>query len=261
MKRTWKLTDVEFFALWDELNEGVVPAPFFFSTDTESGIAFEREVFEARQELRSRHDFDMREVLTAIADPDLRIVISGADSDEPMKPTGLVRILAVRRGDRGYIVTQLPGRTYWHSGGYVITECDPLRLADAAVDALPEYEAGRSGEIVLSTRDSGGEMDYSYGRSSVRDSFADTEPDRARLFLERAAKRTGTIEVVQGRSRFGPRGVTRYRLEWRDLADDGRYVIDDRNPPVAIPVDSRQLVAVTNARVAAVIRAIKDERV
>ncbi|MEU4342430.1 hypothetical protein AB0H00_14360 [Nocardia sp. NPDC023852] len=38
------------------------------------------------------------------------------------------------------------------------------------------------------------------------------------------------IGIEQGRLRFGPRGITRRALAWRDLADDGRYVITRGTP-------------------------------
>jgi EspG family len=141
-------------------------------------------------------------------------------------------------------------------------------LADTVAAAMPEAKPGRQSDLVLP----GGEapvlpgqraaegVDYSFGESAVTDSFDDAVTDRAQRFLDTAPECTGTIEIVQGRSIFGPRGMTRHRLEWRDLADDGRYVIDDQHPPVATAVDTTKLVAMINTRIAAIVRAIKDER-
>jgi hypothetical protein len=199
-------------------------------------------------------------VLDVLAFPDLRIVAEGYDGQDPWKPEVPVRLHGVRRGDHGYVFSELSGETYWHSGGFTVTECDPVDLAGVIVRALPDVGPGRSADVALSTRVERNDLDYSYGGSAVRDSFDDSVSDRSATFLALPASCVGTIDVIQGRSRFGPRGITRHRLEWRDVEEDGRYAIDDGNPPIAMATDAKRLTAMTNTRVAEVVRAIKDER-
>lgn len=260
MNRTWKFTDLEFYALWFDAEGVGLPWPFYFTTDIADGDKFHAVKHDAllrvRQSLRGSFD----EALEAIVHPDLLIATNGWDARTPRQPDTLVRLLAVRRGDRGYLVTQLPGETYCHAGGFTVAECDAVALAAAVVEALPKTDPGRLAEITLHASDRDDELDYSFGRSAVHDSFADSIAERAELFLTAPTHSRGTIDVVQGRSRFGPRGVIKYRLDWRDLADDGRYAIDDRNPPVAVPVDGKRLISMINVKVAAIVRAIKDER-
>ncbi|MFE9321093.1 hypothetical protein ACIHDR_14735 [Nocardia sp. NPDC052278] len=47
-------------------------------------------------------------------------------------------------------------------------------------------------------------------------------------------------------------------LEWRDLVDDGRYLMDD-NGTVAVPVDRDRLRAMVDTDIGMVIGAIEDE--
>jgi hypothetical protein len=261
MNRTWKFTEVEFYVLWDELKEGILPAPFWFTTDIDSAIEFDMLKTRAMDQLRLTLDRRaFREVLDAMLNPDLRIVLNGWDERPKSPPDRVVRMLAVRRGENGYVITARPGRTFLQSGGYEVIECSAVQLAETLVAAMPEVEAGRLSDIVLPARTQTEEMDYSFGASAVHDSFDDSVNERAQRFLQSETLRVGTIEIIQGHSIYGPRGVTQHLLEWRELVDDGRYVIDDQHPPTAFPADHKRLITMINARIAAVVRAIKDER-
>ncbi|MFE9326905.1 ESX secretion-associated protein EspG [Nocardia sp. NPDC052278] len=261
MNRTWKFTDLEFIVQWEALKQDYLPEPFVYTCRTWVNEDYVREQQDALARLRHSGDRSFDEVLDVLAFPDLRIVAEGYDPAEPWQPDVPVRLHGVRRGDRGYVFSELSGETYWHSGGFTITECDAVDLAGAIVRALPEVEPGRRATVVLSTQDEGDGLDYSLGRSVVHDSFEDTIADRSAEFLALPTSCSGTIDVIQGWSRFGPRGITRHRLQWRDIRDDGRYAIDDQNPPVARAIDAKNLTAMINTRVAEVVRAIKDERV
>ncbi|MEV0293221.1 ESX secretion-associated protein EspG [Nocardia sp. NPDC050710] len=261
MNQTWEFTDLEFVVLWEGLKLGGLPFPFYFTTDIDDIDVYESRKIAAKEALRARLGWSFDEVLTALAEPDLKVVVNGRDGRIPRKPEGLIRLLAVRRGNSGYLLSSLPGKTYWSSGGFTVTECDPLRLADVVVAALPERESGRRSETVLPSTEGSEDLDYDYGQSTVHDSFADSYAERADSFLKAPATSLGTIDIVQGRSVFGPRGITQHRIGWRDLEEDGRYLIDDQNPPVASGIDRKRLIAAINTRVVAVVRAIKDERV
>ncbi|MEU1980942.1 ESX secretion-associated protein EspG [Nocardia sp. NPDC019395] len=259
MSRTWCLTDVEFVALWEELREGLVPRPFEFTSRTSRNDEYLQEKAEARQRARDRHGRSIDEVLELVARPDIRIVAHGWDRRNPDDPTTRVRLLAARRGDRGYLLTQLPGETIWHSGGYTIVEVSARGLADAVVKALPECATGRLGELVFASRD-GSRLDYSYQQSIVGDPVDDPDRERARRFSAATVAGVGRIRLSQGYSRFGPRGIASHELHWRDLVDDGRYAITTENPPVAVGVGTTALTALLNDRIAAIVRSIKDER-
>ncbi|WP_063046510.1 ESX secretion-associated protein EspG [Nocardia pseudovaccinii] len=261
MNPTWKFTDLEFYALWfAELGEAL-PWPFYFTTDVPTEEQFEALKSEALERVRRTLGGSFDDAMAAIVDPDVWIAVNGWDGREPRKPQTLLRVLAVRRATRGYLVTQLPGETFWHAGGFTVTECDAVALGAAVVEVLPEIDAGKLSDIVLASPDRDDDMDYSFGRSAVHDSFDDSVAERAERFLETPTPSIGSIDIVQGRSRFGPRGVTRHRLVWHDLDEDGRYAIDEQSPPVAVAADKKRLTAMVNTRIAAIVRAIKDERV
>lgn len=261
MTPTSTFTDLEFFALCRAHKQEYVPPPFVFRSEIATSEEFEELAREKLDGLRARWDPQWSTMIEALVHHDIRLIIDAWDEDDADRPEGIVRVLAIRRGDRGYVVCQQPGKTFWHSGDFTVTECAALELASAAVDMMPEVKPGSRREVVLSTDEDDDGLDYSYGRSAVRDSFADSMDVNSEEFLKAPTERIGSISVIQGRSLFGPRGITEHRLRWRDLVDDGRYVIDDRTPPVAVPASARRLTELINTRIAAVVRAIKDERV
>jgi|GEM_PF-1565519 len=282
MKYGWRFTDLEFYALWFALEGEGLPYPFFFHTELRPDDVFQAARKRAREDVRRRHGNELDGALRAIRDPDIRITVVGRSNREsdapavpvPTHPTGSagspspIRLLAVRRDGQGYLVTQLPGKGFWYAGGFTVEMCDAVRLADIAVAALPAERPGRRADLVLPDREDPvpswerprERLDYSFGASAWNDSFVDTISDRARRFLAIEPIESGHIDIVQGRSLYGPRGRTSHRLEWRDHRDDGRYVIDDQRPPVATAADTTKLIGMINTRIAAVVRAIKDER-
>lgn len=259
MTRIWKFTDLEFVVAWETVQADILPAPFVFTSRTEYYDEYQREKREMREQLRGRLDGSFEHVLDVVARPDIRIELHGWGSDFE-DAESQIRLLAVRREGYGYLLKQLPGETAWHSGGYTVTECGPLALAEALVAELPQVDAGKLGDVVLAERTVSADMDFSYGRSFVEDSCDDTVEERAGRFLGAPVTGEGTIEIAQGISRFGPRGVARSRLAWRDLDDDGRYVITGAVPPVAVAAGTKRFIALLNSGVAEVVKAIKDER-
>ncbi|GAA5067149.1 ESX secretion-associated protein EspG [Nocardia callitridis] len=259
MTRTWRLTDLEFVVAWEDSKEGFLPHPFIFTSRIPLWEDYLREQARVRAELASKMDESFTSVLDTLARPDIRLEVTAWDANKPDNPDRCLRVLAVRQGDRAILATQLPGETVRHSGGFTFAEGDALSLADMVADVVPSAEAGSRKQLVLAGTEAE-DTDYSYGQSDVFDSFDSSSPVRSTAFLEEPVTTIGLIRIVQGGSRFGPRGITSHWLVLRDLADDGRYVIDDQNPPVAQSADRNKLVTLINTRIATVVRAIKDER-
>lgn len=259
MTRSWKLTDLEFVVAWETSQADVLPAPFVVTSRTPLYHDYQREKRAIREEQRATFDPAFDRVLEVVARPDIRIEVHGWGADRE-DAGSQIRLLGVRRGADGYLLKQLPGETAWHSGGYVITECAPLELAATITSELPEADPGSRGETVLARRTRERGIDYSYGRSLVHDSFDDTVEQRAEELLRAPTTGAGIVTVAQGFSRFGPRGVTAVRLPWRDLCDDGRYVITPGPPAIAAPADTKRLIGLVNEAVAEVVSAIRDER-
>lgn len=260
MSRTWRLTDLEFVVLWEDSVDDFLPSPFVFTSRTPLWDDYLREKRQTRERLAASGDASLREAVAMLARPDIRIEAGGWDPRNPADPAAVLRVIAARRGPRGVLATQLPGETVRHSGGYTFTECDALALADVVAAALPAAEAGCRAQVVLAELDTHDEMDYTYGRSDIL-APADARPrERTAAFLDAPVTGVGLISVVQGRSKFGPRGMIRRELAWRDLENDGRYAIVDGTPPVALAVAPARLVDLINVEIAAVVQAIKDER-
>ncbi|WP_306360372.1 ESX secretion-associated protein EspG [Nocardia sp. CC227C] len=261
MTRSWTFGDLEFVVLWELFGEDRLPHPFVFTSRTPMYFDYLREKREVAERLRTGADAAIAPVAESMVRPDIRITVDGWAGRDPERADARIRILATRKGDRGYVAIQLPGETYTHSGGFVVAECDPLRLADAIVAALPTAEPGDATEIALLPPEADREgLDYEYGRSPTRFRPEETLPGRSRRFLRTTPSLIGTIDIEQGMSKFGPRGITRHRLEWRDLSDDGRYVIAHAAPWVAVSADHGRLTSMINVRIADVVKVIREER-
>ncbi|MFB8002142.1 ESX secretion-associated protein EspG [Nocardia sp. NPDC056000] len=258
MLRTWSFTDLEFLALYQERGEEVLPEPLMFTSRTEWWSQHLDNMARTRDELRHREP-DWLEAFDVLLLPDVRVEVRGWDGLDPANPTGSIRVLGARRGDFGYLVVQQPGETVSHSAGFSISECDARQLATELLTALPDTAPGRGGELVLAEPADTDEHDYGFGMSPAHESMDGTVIDRAAEFLAAPAVSRGIIEVVQGHSRFGPRGITRHQLRWRDLVEDGRYLITGDFPPVAAPADRRRMITDLDTRIAAVLEAIEDE--
>jgi hypothetical protein len=260
MSREWIFSDVEFFAIWDRVNGRYLPEPFSFASKTRFEGEFHRELAEARSRLAPELGRSFQRVLYGLEQPDIRILSQGYRAD-PENP-GTISMLVVRSGDDGFVVHQTPAvdTRYYHS--YRITECDVEGMSEAIVGGLPSgVAAGRWPDFQLPAivTDADG-MDYSYGRSAVLKRPQLSTGAQAAQFLQATAIGTGTIDVIQGESKFGPRGITRHRLEWRDLEDDGRYVVTDSQPPSVLAVNDQRFTDLIDGRIIEVIQVLNDER-
>ncbi|MFI6870201.1 ESX secretion-associated protein EspG [Nocardia sp. NPDC050406] len=260
MRRTWSFSDLEFMVLWQDRYHEFLPPPLLFTGRAKLRSEHLRLMAEAREGLRDL-DPDVPDLLNAVRTADIRIEVRGWDGRDPLTPEARIRVLGARRGDIGYLVTQHPGETHLLSSGFTVAEFPAQELAEEVVAALPDTEAGRSRDIVLTQRENVEEVDYSFDLSPAHERYEGTVVDRAAEFLAAPAASVGSIEVIQGHSVFGPRGITHHEVEWRDLVDDGRYLVLDENPPLAVAADRRRMIAAIDSRIAEVIFALDDERV
>lgn len=253
MIKTWNLTDTELDVRWCELSgENNLPRPLYYTTRIGTDVEYRREVGFVSEQLKGKLDASFDAALSIMMDPDVRVGIHGFDGREPRNAAARIRIAAARQWERCVVITQIPGETIYHSGGYVVCECDATELARVLVEQLPDVDAGGRGRVELA----------GVGDNSVDDGWPDPDYDRiaqsSEAFLSAATATVGLFEIEQGSSRFGPRGVSRRLLEWRDLVDDGRYVIDD-NRTVAVPADRNQLRVMIDNGIGAIIGMIEDE--
>lgn len=253
MIKTWNLTDIELDVRWCEFSgERNLPQPLYYTTRIATDVEFQREIRFVSEQLKGKLDASFDAALSIMIDPDVRVGIHGFDGRQPRNASGRIRVTAARKWERCVVITQIPGETIYHSGGYVVCECYATELARILAEQLPEVGAGCRGRVELADLED----------HSVEDGWSDPDyrgvAERSEAFRSAPATTVGQIEIGQGSSRFGPRGVSRRLLEWRDLVDDGRYVIDD-NRTVAVPADRNQLRVMINNGIGTIIGMIEDE--
>ncbi|MFC9995472.1 ESX secretion-associated protein EspG [Nocardia sp. NPDC127526] len=267
MGRTWSFGDVELVALWtaDKRRESL-PHPLTFLSNTPMLDDYERELSDIRERMRDVMDDGFGAVLDVLARPDVRIRVEGFDGRDPDDPRARVRLYAALTAKHCYLIRQRPGATIWHSGGYVITEHEAPSLSRAVCAELPEMPAGRMDPVLMlhAIDDelpgvANQDMDYSGGRSAVSVDAQDSVEDREAAFMRAPATYLGTIEIAQGHSIYGPRGITSRWVAWRDLEDDGRYAIAVTARPLAVPVDRTRMIAMIDSAIADVLESADRE--
>lgn len=255
MNRRWELTDLEFKVLCEKHGQPRLPRPFMFTSRIRLEDDYEMAKSVVRGRLLRLADADLDELGKALDKPDVYVVAQAWTDNDFENPADRTRMLAVRRGARGYLITQRPGETLAHSGGFDVTACYPDSLGDAVLAGLPFAESGRLPDIPVpqSSAENDGETLFVASSSMVSDNDEPEDDDsyRAKVFFETPATRSGYIRVYQGRSKFGPRGRIDMGVLWRDLPDDGRYAVPMDHPaPVAAGTGTEELVKWVDEQVA-----------
>jgi hypothetical protein len=258
MNRTWELTGMEFVLLRKRLLGRSLPWPFDHVSDAKTVDEFRLEERRTWDRLCAHWDPDLADAVVNAADPDARVQIRARDTREMKNPAKRLRLIGNRFGARALVIRQVPGRTVWHSQAFIVTECEAGELARVMVDNLPKADAGTRGRIELMSYHTRETVDHWYGRSTL-DADADAVDVRCRSFQKATKSTVGIIEVRQGRSIYGPRGLALRRLFWEDHPGDGRYVIDLEPPMAAVAADSAALEAKIDAEIAEVMRALQGE--
>ncbi|MFB8002135.1 ESX secretion-associated protein EspG [Nocardia sp. NPDC056000] len=240
----WQFTDLEFKALCYRYRyQARMPSPLVYTSRTVLAADYELELYEARTRLEQELDPGFISLFEAMADPELFIGVHGFRDDDPHAPR--LRAHAARRGHRACVIVQSPGETPFHSGDITVLECEPHEMYALLVAQLPEVEAGGMSPIPISDRPYVPEPDpYDSPPASAFDSFEETGEVRGLRFWNTRADRIGFMRVIQGRSKYGPRGVEHQLLLWRDLPGDGRYLIELETPEMtAVGTDAKRFAA------------------
>ncbi|MFI2234423.1 ESX secretion-associated protein EspG [Nocardia testacea] len=254
MNRTWELTDLEFVVLCEEFRQGGLPEPFTYTSRTRLAADYRIEKAATLRALHDRDDYDLYAMADAISRPDVTITAKAWNDQNPEEATGWIRVHAVRQRARGFVIVQRPGETVWHSGGFDVTACDPHALAESVLAALPEAAAGRMPQVTLVDPATAPDTRPYVPLIADDDEYEDDEAYRSAAFLAAPATAAGTIQVLQGRSMFGPRGRVDMGMRWRDLPDDGRYVIPmNQDVEVATGMGTRRMIEWTQDQIAEVL--------
>ncbi|MEV0293208.1 ESX secretion-associated protein EspG [Nocardia sp. NPDC050710] len=250
MTQQWEFTDLEFRVLWDRYidEESGIPTPLTYTCRTKYLDQYLNEKYRTWERLRDTVDPAIRELLQAR--PEVLVRVVGWYDQDRTDPKQWIRLRGIRSGMHGYVISQHPGETVSHSGGYTITECGPRAIAETVVRMLPQVEAGRRGSIPIVIDQEGDLEGFRSGGSLVTEEVDYSGARHSEQFLNTPASKTGAITVIQGHSKFGPRGVHRHHLVWRDLPDDGRYLIElPSDAPIAVGIGAGGLVAKINSSI------------
>lgn len=250
MTQTWELTDIEFRVLWQRFVGTDLPRPLTFQARTRLHEDYEEEKYQTWQRLQHTVDPTLRAVFDVLERPEVYVRLRGWNDRARDDAQYWLKARAARAGANGYLIYQLPGETPTHSGGYTIVDIGPHGLADAVVDLMPDTGAAVGGVIPLVGAADSADNGYER-RPSMFFEEADTSiVERSTEFFDRAADRTGTINILQNQSMFGSRGMHRDILVWRDLPADGRYVIEvPSENPLATPMSRTDLTGKISASI------------
>ncbi|MGF6885533.1 hypothetical protein ABIA39_003925 [Nocardia sp. GAS34] len=241
MTLQWQLTAIEFIVLCDHYCGGSLPRPFLFETDEVVMVdELERRKRAAWEELQHRLDGSFDGVIEVLRAPELYVLAHTWDEQDGRNTEKQLHLHAARSGALGYLFLQPPGKLTYDSPMLTITECDPRQLAAMVVRSLPYVEAGRLPDIPIVTR-SADDDSPSWRASHIRDDLENEPVYRTEQFFRQRADCTGVITVVQGRSKFGPRGIHETGLMLRDVVGDGRYVMSRGESPIAVGTSRLQL--------------------
>jgi hypothetical protein len=255
---TWNLTDAELVVAWERLFDERLPSPLCALLREHYADDYRRMADRTWDGLWERHDGSLQDALGRVARADVRVLVRSVDPADAENSAARVRVLGARQDSVAVLIRQLPGETMWHSGGFVITMGSSDRLAGAVVGALPQCAPGRLPDTPMVSAPDRSDTDHWYGRSEVHDNYLEVQR-RSDAWLRQPMRILGVIETFQGSSIFGPRGITRHRIFWRDLVDDGRYAIADTATPIAVAADPHRLVAMIGDDIAKVLQTLEDE--
>ncbi|MFE1593230.1 ESX secretion-associated protein EspG [Nocardia sp. NPDC058705] len=253
MTKQWSFTDIEFSVMWERIaHRERIPRPLTYLARTSSAEEYARATYLTWERLREELDPVMWDVIAVLARSEIRFRSRAWCDADPADPKLWIRARAGRTGMHGYVVVQTPGETREHSGGYTVIDCGARGIAEVLVGMLPQVQAGSQSDIPIQlepVREANNGMD-SMSMVSVFDSEDTSTVSRADQFWAQQATRTGLIIIEQGISKFGPQGRQQELMIWRDLPDDGRYVIaHPAANPVAVGMDARRMTATLDATI------------
>ena len=185
----WVLSGPQFSASWARTGQDRIPYPLKVTSTLTTADEYEAEQRRIRADFSGPEHDPLASALLVLAEPDLRIEISGSEGDTPIRVIG-----ALARG-HGIAAVQHPG------GEVVIRSCEPYDVGRQLIGQLPDTDAGTRRGVVVD-----------------RAAAAHRQAAVARI-LDRPSTGQGVVTVVRG-ARRSVGG-----LAWRDIEGDGRYLV------------------------------------
>ncbi|MGL4305207.1 MAG: ESX secretion-associated protein EspG [Mycobacteriaceae bacterium] len=204
----WTLTPDEYLAM-QEMHGHRFPA---YPLHLRSSFAFAEDASYqyriTRQHAREEQDLTLVNIFAAIANPALRIDISG-HTDVTL------RVLGCHNHHIGVVVYQLPDPTPQTSGDLIITTCRATDLITRLYECLPSYQPGQQSPLTL-TGDVH-EANYPGNPAVAWKSTNRSDEHRLQQLLNQGVLGSGYFTVAthpRSSSSFG----------WIDISGDGRYL-------------------------------------
>ncbi|WP_280266731.1 ESX secretion-associated protein EspG [Nocardia wallacei] len=262
-----RLTSLEVAVLWEMMSDDNLPYPLTHWPTHQ----YEADYVRAKKEtakrllenppLRGPQGWDSADLLhlwEAAVNPDIVIRAAGEGPGDATDKPVVTRVLGLRREGYALVLVQQPGELVERGGDVDLYETDVVGLAKAVIDQLPKTGPGKLREVPIVTQEQ-------HRTSSGDDSsavFDSMDPTYQRSERWRSAKSThlGELKVEPGSAAHWLQDRSGFLVRWRDLVDDGRYLIEPKPNPVAIPVDDSAFERFVNQRVAELVRRIRENR-
>jgi hypothetical protein len=261
-----RLTSLELVVLWELMSNDSLPFPLtHFPTQQ-----YEEDYIRAKKETAARLRRGMVERLSgqvpedalqlwkAAVNPDIVIWAAGEPPGDATDMSAVTRVVGLRRGGYAVVLAQQPGLRIERGGDIDVYQSDVVGLARAVIGQLPRVGRGKHPEVPILPPQPDA-TDYGHNPSPVLNS---NDPTRQRSDRWRNAKTTqfGELRVQPGSGAHWIQDRRGHVVRWRDLADDGRYLIEPKPNPVAIAVDDSAFEIFVNQRVAELVRRIREDR-
>jgi hypothetical protein len=242
VNQQWNFTGIEFQVMCDKYRGGSMPDPLDYTLDEPMTIDESARLKEkVWEELQARWDPTWDALVDVMCAPEMYIRIHGWDEMDQENGDKNLYLHFARSGAQAFSFVQRPGKSFWHTNGFTVTEIDPRGMANAVVNSLPEVPAGRlpNTPMILDPAEHIG-----HGGSSFFKDDDDDEPAAqvSAKFWQMRAALTGSVWVVQGRSKYGPRGIRETKMMFRDIIGDGRYLMTMDDSPVAVGTSATEFV-------------------
>ncbi|WP_069162228.1 ESX secretion-associated protein EspG [Nocardia altamirensis] len=260
-----RLTSLELVVLWELMSNDKLPFPLTHWPTHQYEEDYYRAKRATAERLLQYLPADAEQLWEAAVNPDIVIWAAGESPDDETDMSAMTRVVGLRREGYAVVLVQQPGETADRGGDIDVYETDVAGLAKAVIGQLPKVERGKQGEIPILSEQSNAisaqsdDMDYSYGSSQVLEAI---DPPQTRSDRWRNAKATqiGELKVEPGSGAHWIQDRRGYLVRWRDLVDDGRYLIEPKPNPIAIPVDDKAFERFVNQRVVELVQRIRENR-
>ncbi|MGU3292473.1 hypothetical protein [Williamsia sp. M5A3_1d] len=211
------------------------------------------------QHLMGEMNSAKREAMSALTRPRYTIAISGLDARKPLQDTshhiGIVSAWG-GSGDVAFTARQRPGPSAARGGAVEVTRHVLTRWSADLVRMLPRPSgAGRLPRDMDVAFD---EIPVEFGTLRKVSPSVSTATAAA-SFAHRSPTTCGSIRVQVGSEADGRRPTTTM-LHYRDVADDGRYLLVEDSPGSAAGVDDATMASAIN-RVINAAKRVHDSRV